>query len=511
MKNNELILILDFGGQYNQLIARRVRECNVYSEVVPFDISIEKIKEKNPKGIIFTGGPSSVYGEDSPRCAEGIFELGIPVLGICYGMQLMTYTLGGNVARADKREYGTTDVSIDNSSLLFEGFENTNGFLMSHTDFVEKVPEGFKNIGHTSSCPNAAMENKEKNLYGIQFHPEVNSSINGTQVIKNFLFNICKCSGDWIISSFVEESIAKLKEKIGDKKALCALSGGVDSSVAAVLLSKAIGKNLTCIFVDHGLLRKNEGDEVEDVFKNQDINFIRVNAKDRFLAKLAGVSDPETKRKIIGEEFIRVFEEEAKKIGTVDFLVQGTIYPDVIESGLGKSSVIKSHHNVGGLPDYVDFKEIIEPLRDLFKDEVRKTGLELGMPENLVFRQPFPGPGLAIRVIGDITEDKLNILKDADYIFREEIANAGLHKNINQYFAVLTNLKSVGVMGDERTYDYTVALRAVETTDFMTGVWSRIPYEVLEKVSSRIVNEVDHVNRVVYDITSKPPATIEWE
>ena len=511
MKNNELILILDFGGQYTQLIARRVRECNVYSEVVPFDISIEKIKEKNPKGIIFTGGPASVYGEDSPRCAEGIFELGIPVLGICYGMQLMTYTLGGNVARADKREYGTTDVSIDNSSLLFEGFENTNGFLMSHTDFVEKVPEGFKNIGHTSSCPNAAMENKEKNLYGIQFHPEVNSSINGTQVIKNFLFNICKCSGDWIISSFVEESIAKLKEKIGDKKALCALSGGVDSSVAAVLLSRAIGKNLTCIFVDHGLLRKNEGDEVEEVFKNQDINFIRVNAKDRFLAKLAGVSDPETKRKIIGEEFIRVFEEEAKKIGTVDFLVQGTIYPDVIESGLGKSSVIKSHHNVGGLPDYVDFKEIIEPLRDLFKDEVRKTGLELGMPENLVFRQPFPGPGLAIRVIGDITEDKLNILKDADYIFREEIANAGLHKNINQYFAVLTNLKSVGVMGDERTYDYTVALRAVETTDFMTGVWSRIPYEVLEKVSSRIVNEVDHVNRVVYDITSKPPATIEWE
>jgi len=511
VKNNELILILDFGGQYNQLIARRVRECNVYSEVVPFDISIEKIKEKNPKGIIFTGGPASVYGEDSPRCAEGIFELGIPVLGICYGMQLMTYTLGGNVARANKREYGTTDVSIDNSSLLFEGFENTNGFLMSHTDFVEKVPEGFKNIGHTSSCPNAAMENKEKNLYGIQFHPEVNSSINGTQVIKNFLFNICKCSGDWIISSFVEESIAKLKEKIGDKKALCALSGGVDSSVAAVLLSKAIGKNLTCIFVDHGLLRKNEGDEVEDVFKNQDINFIRVNAKDRFLAKLSGVSDPETKRKIIGEEFIRVFEEEAKKIGTVDFLVQGTIYPDVIESGLGKSSVIKSHHNVGGLPDYVDFKEIIEPLRDLFKDEVRKTGLELGMPENLVFRQPFPGPGLAIRVIGDITEDKLNILKDADYIFREEIANAGLHKNINQYFAVLTNLKSVGVMGDERTYDYTVALRAVETTDFMTGVWSRIPYEVLEKVSSRIVNEVDHVNRVVYDITSKPPATIEWE
>ena len=512
MKKNELILILDFGGQYNQLIARRVRECNVYSEVVPFDISLEKIKEKQPKGIIFTGGPASVFGEDSPRCDKGIFELGIPILGICYGMQLMTYTLGGNVARANKREYGTTEVEIDNSSALFQGFENTNGFLMSHTDFVETVPEGFKNIGHTKSCPNAAMENQEKKLYGIQFHPEVNNSVNGTLVIKNFLFNICNCSGDWKISSFVDDSIKSLKEKIGDKKALCALSGGVDSSVAAVLLSKAIGKNLTCIFLDHGLLRKNEGDEVEEIFKKQyDINLIRVNCKDRFLEKLAGVTDPEKKRKIIGEEFIRVFEEEAKKIGTVDFLVQGTIYPDVIESGLGKSSVIKSHHNVGGLPEHVDFKEIVEPLRDLFKDEVRKTGLELGIPENLVFRQPFPGPGLAIRVIGEITDYKLNILKEADRIFREEIANAGLHKSINQYFAVLTNLKSVGVMGDERTYDYTIALRAVETTDFMTGVWSKIPYEVLEKVSSRIVNEVEHVNRVVYDITSKPPATIEWE
>ena len=512
MKKNELILILDFGGQYNQLIARRVRECNVYSEVVPFDISLEKIKEKNPKGIIFTGGPASVFGDDSPRCDSKIFELGIPVLGICYGMQLMSYTLGGNVASANKREYGTTEVSIDNSSKLFEGFGNTNDFLMSHTDFVEKVPDGFKNIGHTSSCPNAAMENEERKLYGIQFHPEVNNSVNGTKVIKNFLYNVCNCSGDWQMSSFVEDSIKTLKEKIGDGKALCALSGGVDSSVAAILLSKAIGKNLTCIFVDHGLLRKNEGDEVEKIFREQyDINLIRVNAEDRFLAKLSDITDPEQKRKIIGEEFIRVFEEESKKIGTVDFLVQGTIYPDVIESGLGKSSVIKSHHNVGGLPDYVDFKEIVEPLRNLFKDEVRKVGLELGIPENLVFRQPFPGPGLAIRVIGDITKDKLDILRETDFIFRDEIAKAGLHKSINQYFAVLTNLRSVGVMGDERTYDYTVALRAVETTDFMTGLWSKIPYDVLEKVSSRIVNEVKHVNRVVYDITSKPPATIEWE
>ena len=512
MKSKELILILDFGGQYNQLIARRVRKCNVYSEVVPYNISIEKIKEKNPKGIIFTGGPASVYGEDSPKCSEEIFNLGIPVLGICYGMQLMAHTLGGKVTSANTREYGETNVNLDNTSPLFQGFNNTNIFLMSHTDYVEKVPDGFKKIADTPVCPIAGMENSERKLYGIQFHPEVNNSKNGIQVIKNFLYNVCKCSGDWVMSSFVEDSIKSLKEKIGDKKALCALSGGVDSSVAAVLLSKAIGKNLTCIFVDHGLLRKNEGDEVEEIFtKYYDLNFVRVNAKDRFLDKLAGVTDPEKKRKIIGEEFIRVFEEEAKKLGTIDFLVQGTIYPDVIESGLGKSAVIKSHHNVGGLPEHVDFKEIVEPLRSLFKDEVRKTGLELGIPEKLVYRQPFPGPGLAIRIIGDITEDKLNILKDADSIFREEIANANLHRNINQYFAVLTNLKSVGVMGDERTYDYTVALRAVETTDFMTGVWSKIPYEVLEKVSSRIVNEVKHVNRVVYDITSKPPATIEWE
>ena len=512
MKNNEEILILDFYGQYNQLIARRVRECNVYSEIVPFDTSIEKIKKIAPKGIIFTGGPSSVYEENAPRLDKEIFELGIPILGICYGMQLISYSLGGNVQKAEKREYGTTTVNFDNTSPLFKGFSDKNDCLMSHTDFVEKLPEGFKKIADTSHCPIAGMANDEKKIYGIQFHPEVNHTQNGTKIISNFL-DICECKRDWNMSSFVEESVKQLKEKIGDKKALCALSGGVDSSVAAVLLNKAIGKNLTCIFVDHGLLRNNEGDEVEHVFRNQyDINLIRVNAKDRFLSKLAGITDPEKKRKIIGEEFIRVFEEEAKKIGKVDFLVQGTIYPDVIESGgSGKGQTIKSHHNVGGLPDYVDFEEIIEPLRDLFKDEVRKTGLELGIPENLVYRQPFPGPGLAIRVIGDITDEKLEILKEADFIFREEIANAGLDRNLNQYFAVLTNLKSVGVMGDGRTYDYTLALRAVETSDFMTATWAKIPYEILEKVSSRIVNEIKNINRVVYDITSKPPATIEWE
>lgn len=383
---------------------------------------------------------------------------------------------------------------------------------MSHTDFVANIPAGFINIAKTADCPNAAIENKEKSIYGIQFHPEVNDSVDGTKVINNFVYNVCNCQGNWVMSSFAEESIKKIKEKVGDKKALCALSGGVDSSVAASIMSKAIGKNLTCIFVDHGLLRKNESDEVVEVFGNrEDVNFIRVDARERFLGKLAGVTDPETKRKIIGEEFIRVFEEEAKKIGVVDYLVQGTIYPDVIESGVGKGTTIKSHHNVGGLPDYVDFKEIIEPLRDLFKDEVRKAGLELGLPDYLVFRQPFPGPGLAIRVIGDITEDKLEILRNADYIFREEIAKEGLDKEINQYFAVLTNLKSVGVMGDERTYDYTIALRAVTTSDFMTAKWSRIPYDILETISARIVNEVKHVNRIVYDITGKPPATIEWE
>ncbi len=512
MENKETILILNFYGQYNQLIARRVRECNVYSEIVPHDISLEEIKKKNPKGIIFTGSPSSVYEENALICNKEIFNLGIPVLGICYGMQLISHLLGGTVEQANKREYGETLVDIDNTSPLFTGFEKQNVCLMSHTYFVDKLPEGFKNIGHTSDCPNAGIADDNRKIYGIQFHPEVNLTKNGTQIIRNFVYDICNCSGDWNMASFVEDSVKSLRFKIGDGKALCALSGGVDSSVAAVLLNKAIGKNLTCIFVDHGLLRKNEGDEVEKIFREQyDINLIRVNAKERFLAKLAGITDPEQKRKIIGEEFIRVFEEEAKKIGKVDFLVQGTIYPDVIESGAGNGQTIKSHHNVGGLPDYVDFKEIVEPLRDLFKDEVRQTGLELGIPDYLVYRQPFPGPGLAIRVIGDITDEKLEILKDADAIFREEIANAGLNKNLNQYFAVLTNLRSVGVMGDERTYDYTLALRAVETSDFMTATWAKIPYDILEKVSSRIVNEVKYINRVVYDITSKPPATIEWE
>ena len=508
---NELILILDFGGQYNQLIARRVRECNVYSEIVPYTTSIEKIKEMNPKGIIFTGSSASVYAENAPKCDAEIFNLGIPILGICYGMQLMTDNFGGEVHKAEKREYGVMSVDIKNSSKLFNGFGDKNNFLMTHGDYVSKLPEGFENIAYTEDCPNAGMQNEEKKLYGIQFHPEVNNSENGIQVIRNFVYNICGCTGTWQMSAFAQDTIKAIQEKVGDRKALCALSGGVDSSVAASLMSKAIGKNLTCIFVDHGLLRKNESEEVEKVFGNSDVNFVRVDAKERFLSKLAGVTEPERKRKIIGEEFIRVFEEEAKKIGTVDFLVQGTIYPDVIESGVGTGATIKSHHNVGGLPDYVDFKEIIEPLRDLFKDEVRKVGLELGLPDYLVYRQPFPGPGLAIRVIGEITDDKLTILKNADYIFREEIAKAGLDKEINQYFAVLTNLKSVGVMGDERTYDYTVALRAVTTTDFMTAEWSKIPYEILEVVSSRIVNEVKHVNRVVYDITGKPPATIEWE
>lgn len=507
-----MVIVLDFGGQYNQLIARRVRECNVYCEVMAYNTDIVKLKELNPKGIIFTGGPASVYAEGAPHCSKELFDLGIPVLGICYGAQLMTHLLGGEVENAQVREYGKTEIDVDTSSKIFKDISKKSICWMSHTDRIAKPAKGFRITANSASCPVGAVENEEKGMYAVQFHPEVVHTQEGTKMLYNFLYEVCQCRGDWKMDSFAKESIQSMKEKIGDKKVLCALSGGVDSSVAAVMISKAVGKQLTCIFVDHGLLRKNEGDEVEEIFTKQyDVNFIRVNAQKRFYDKLAGITEPEQKRKIIGEEFIRVFEEESKKLGSVDFLVQGTIYPDVIESGLGNSAVIKSHHNVGGLPDLVDFKEIIEPLRLLFKDEVRAAGLELGIPQHLVFRQPFPGPGLAIRIIGDITEEKVKILQEADFIYREEIVKAGLDRKIGQYFAVLTNLRSVGVMGDERTYDYTIALRAVTTTDFMTAEFAELPWDLLGTCSSRIVNEVKHVNRVCYDITGKPPATIEWE
>ncbi len=513
--SREKIIVIDFGGQYNQLVARRVRECNVYCEIYSYKTDIGTIKEMNPKGIILTGGPDSCYKEGAATANPELFALGIPVLGLCYGAQVMMHVLGGHVCKAPVREYGKIEVSVDTAAKLFENVPEKTICWMSHNDYIESVAPDFQIIAHTPDCPVAAAQCVEKNLYAIQFHPEVLHTVEGSKMLSNFVYGICGCAGDWKMDAFVENTVRAIRERVGSGKVLCALSGGVDSSVAAVMMAKAVGDQLTCVFVDHGLLRKNEGDEVEEVFGPNgpyDLNFIRVNAQERFYGRLKGVEEPERKRKIIGEEFIRVFEEEAKKIGAVDFLVQGTIYPDVVESGLGgESAVIKSHHNVGGLPDYVDFKEIIEPLRDLFKDEVRKAGLELGIPEKLIYRQPFPGPGLGIRIIGEVTAEKVRIVQEADAIYREEIAKAGLDRGIGQYFAALTNMRSVGVMGDERTYDYAVALRAVNTVDFMTAEAAMIPWEVLGKVASRIVNEVKHVNRVLYDCTGKPPGTIEFE
>lgn len=544
MQNQEKVIVIDFGGQYNQLVARRVRECNVYCEIYSYRTPIEDIQKMNPKGIILTGGPSSCYEEGAATCSPKLFKLGVPVLGLCYGAQLMDYVLGGNVERAKEREYGHTDIHVDIESPLFKAVPENTTCWMSHFDYISAPAPGFKAIATTGNCPYAAISNDDSKLYGLQFHPEVLHTPYGTQMIRNFVRDICGCNGDWEMGSFVDRTVTELREKISDGKVLLALSGGVDSSVAAGLLSRAVGKQLTCVFVDHGLLRKDEGDQVKGVFGEGgsfDLNFIRVNAAERYYKKLSGVTEPEKKRKIIGEEFIRVFEEEAKKIGAVDFLAQGTIYPDVVESGLGgESAVIKSHHNVGGLPDFVDFKEIVEPLHFLFKDEVREVGRKLGIPESLVSRQPFPGPGLGIRIIGEVTADKVKIVQDADAIYREEIDKAAKDFAIgnalsdgiiideknpdykllrkyypswmpDQYFAALTNMRSVGVMGDERTYDYAVALRAVKTVDFMTAESAEIPFNVLQTVMSRIINEVRGVNRVFYDLTSKPPGTIEME
>ena len=512
--SHQLVIVLDFGGQYNQLIARRVRECGVYCEVKPFTTPLEELKKMNPIGFIFTGGPNSVYLDNAPKVDPALFDMGVPVLGICYGCQLMAHTLGGRVTAAQDdsaREYGKTETFYDTGCPLFKGLPESGISWMSHGDYMEKVPEGFALAARSKACPNVAIADVKRGFYGVQYHPEVNHTENGLGMIRNFLYEVCGAEGDWTMGDYKRTAIAYLREKVGGGRVLLALSGGVDSSVCAALLAEAVGAQLTCVFVDHGLMRKHEGDEVEAAFQSWAMNFVLVDAEARFLSRLAGVAEPERKRKIIGEEFIRVFEEEARKIGAVDFLAQGTIYPDVIESGAGDAAVIKSHHNVGGLPECVDFKEIIEPLRLLFKDEVRQLGRELGLPEYLVSRQPFPGPGLAIRVIGDLTKAKLDTLRDADAIYREEIARAGLDGEIGQYFAVLTNTRSVGVMGDGRTYDYTLALRAVTTSDFMTADWARIPYEVLDLISTRIVNEVVGINRICYDVTSKPPATIEWE
>lgn len=515
IKKEETILVIDFGGQYNQLIARRVRDCGVYCEICSFRKPLSEIKSMAPAGIIFTGGPNSAYLPDSASIDPKIYSWGIPILGICYGSQLMSYQLGGTVKKAPEREYGKTWVDLDTTSALFDGLPKRNLCWMSHNDTIFEPAKGFRITATTPNCPVAASEDASRGLYNVQFHPEVLHTENGTKILSNFIYKVCHCSGTWKMDSFVQTSIQALKEKIGSRKVLCALSGGVDSSVCAAMLAKAVGRQLTCVFVDHGLLRKNERERVCSIFGKGgafDINFVCVDAKDRFFSKLAGVTSPEQKRKIIGAEFIRVFEDEAKKIGAVDFLAQGTIYPDVVESGLGgESATIKSHHNVGGLPKNIDFKEIIEPLRNLFKDEVRRAGIELGLPDYQVYSQPFPGPGLAVRIIGAVTPEKVAIVQDADAIWREEIDKLPMKDRPSQYFAALTNMQSVGVMGDERTYDYAIALRAVTTSDFMTAEVTPLPAETIKTAASRIVNEVQRINRVLFDYTTKPPATIEFE